>query len=84
MNDLLSRVEEALNKVRPYLEADGGNVVVSEITEDYIVKLELIGSCGTCPMSSMTFKAGLEDAILKNVPEIRKVEASNIPVFNSN
>jgi Fe-S cluster biogenesis protein NfuA len=84
MEDLLNRVEEALNKVRPYLVADGGNVIVSEITEDYIVKLELVGSCGTCPMSSMTFKAGLEDAILKNVPEIRKVEASNIHVFNSN
>lgn len=84
MEDLLNRVEEALNKVRPYLEADGGNVIVNEITDDYIVKLELVGSCGTCPMSSMTFKAGLEDAILKNVPEIRKVEASNIHVFNSN
>jgi Fe-S cluster biogenesis protein NfuA len=84
MNDLLGRVENALDKVRPYLEADGGNVIVNEITHDLIVKLELTGSCGTCPMSSMTFKAGLEDAILKNVPEIRKVEAINLSVFNSN
>lgn len=78
MNSLKERVEAALDGVRPYLEADGGNVTVSEITEDGTVILELLGACGTCPMSTMTFKAGLEEAILKAVPEIKKVEALNL------
>lgn len=78
MTSVKERVEDALNSVRPYLEADGGNVNIVEITEDGVVKLELLGACGTCPMSSMTFKGGLEEAILKAVPEIRKVEALNL------
>lgn len=80
--NLKERVERALDGIRPYLEADGGNVNVHEITDDMIVRLELVGSCSSCPMSSMTFKAGLEEAILKAVPEIRKVEALNLtPAF---
>lgn len=78
MTALLSKVETALNSVRPYLETDGGNVKVVEITDDMTVVLELIGACGSCPMSTMTFKAGLEEAILKAVPEIKKVEALNL------
>jgi Fe-S cluster biogenesis protein NfuA len=82
MEELHSRVENALNSIRPYLEADGGNVKVKEITDDMTVKLELMGACSSCPMSSMTFKAGLEEAILKSVPEIKKVEALNLtPAF---
>lgn len=77
-DSLKSRVEAALNSIRPYLEADGGNVAVKEITDDMTVRLELVGSCSSCPMSTMTFKAGLEEAILKSVPEIRKVEAINL------
>lgn len=82
MEELTAKVEQALDNVRPYLIADGGNVKVLEITEDNIVRLEFIGSCGSCPMSSMTFKAGLEEAILKNVPEIKAVEAINVAVEN--
>ena len=79
---LKERVETALNGIRPYLQADGGDVNVYEITDDMTVRLELVGACGACPMSSMTFKAGLEEAILKYVPEIKKVEALNLtPVF---
>ncbi len=79
---LKSRVEKALDSIRPYLEADGGNVEVKEITDDMTVKLELVGACSSCPMSSMAFKAGLEEAILRSVPEIKKVEALNlIPVL---
>lgn len=81
-NTLKLRVENALNSIRPYLEADGGNVLVKEITDDMTVQLELVGACGSCPMSTMTFKAGLEEAILKSVPEIKKVEALNLtPAF---
>ncbi len=80
MEELTLKVEQALDGIRPYLIADGGNVKVLEITSDNIVKVEFIGSCGSCPMSSMTFKAGLEEAILKNVPEIKGVEAINVAV----
>ena len=77
-NPLRERVEAALNSIRPYLEADGGNVTVLEITEDNVARLELIGACGTCSMSAMTFKGGIEDAIKRAVPEIVKVEAVNL------
>jgi Fe-S cluster biogenesis protein NfuA len=76
-NELLSRVEVALNTIRPYLEADGGNVKLLDISEDMIVKLEMMGNCGSCPMSAMTLKAGVEEAIKKEVPEIKGVVAAN-------
>lgn len=79
-NDLLRRVEEALNSIRPYLEADGGNVRIIELSKDLKVKLEFVGNCGTCPMSSMTFKAGVEEAIRRAVPEIKGIEVVNLMV----
>ncbi|WP_375446029.1 NifU family protein [uncultured Fibrella sp.] len=78
VNPLIARVDKALDSMRPYLAADGGNVKVLDITEDGVVRLELMGSCGSCPMSAMTFKGGLEEAILKAVPEISRVEAVNL------
>ena len=81
-DQLIEKIERALDSMRPYLAADGGNVRVLDITDDRTVRLELMGSCGSCPMSAMTFKGGLEEAILRAVPEIRKVEAVNItPLF---
>ena len=81
-DELLTKIERALDSMRPYLAADGGNVKVLEVTDDKTVRLELVGSCGSCPMSAMTFKGGLEDAILRAVPEVTKVEAVNItPAF---
>jgi Fe-S cluster biogenesis protein NfuA len=71
---LIDQVEAALDTIRPYLEADGGNVSVEEITPEKVVKLKLLGSCGSCPMSIMTLKAGIEQAILKAVPEITGIE----------
>jgi Fe-S cluster biogenesis protein NfuA len=75
---LLSQVEAALDTIRPYLEADGGNVSVEEITPEGVVKLKLLGSCGSCPMSIMTLKAGIEQAIKKAVPEVTSIEAINL------
>ena len=75
---LLDQVEAALDSIRPYLEADGGNVSIEEITPDHIVRLKLLGSCGSCPMSIMTLKAGIEQAIKKAVPEIAGIEAINL------
>lgn len=79
---LKEKVEQALNTMRPYLEADGGNVSIEEITPDNVVRLRLLGSCASCSMSIMTFKAGLEQAIKKAVPEINRVEAINITDLN--
>ncbi|MBC7450778.1 MAG: NifU family protein [Cytophagales bacterium] len=75
--ELTDRVESALESIRPYLITDGGNVRLVEITDDMIVKLELLGNCGTCPMSAMTLKAGVEESIRKAVPEIKGVHAIN-------
>lgn len=76
--DLTERVEQALETIRPYLIADGGDVAIEEITSDKIVKLKLLGNCGSCKMSFMTMKAGIEQAIIKAVPEITGVEAINL------
>lgn len=76
--DLLQRVESALNTVRPYLEADGGNVKILEVTSDMVVRVEMLGACGSCSMSTLTLKAGIEDAIKRLVPEIMSVEAVNV------
>ncbi|AZQ63215.1 NifU family protein [Flammeovirga pectinis] len=77
---LIERVEKALETIRPYLEADGGDAKVTEVTEDGIAKVELLGACGSCPMSAMTLKAGIEQAIINAVPEVVKVEAINMAV----
>ena len=75
---LLEQVEQALYTIRPYLLTDVGNVSVEEITPEKVVRLKLLGACGTCPMSIMTLKAGIEEAIKKAVPEITGVEAINL------
>jgi Fe-S cluster biogenesis protein NfuA len=78
MSDLIKRIEDALEQIRPYLQADGGNVTLVEVTEDMIVKLELQGACKSCSMSMMTLKAGIEETIKRSVPEIISVEAVNL------
>jgi Fe-S cluster biogenesis protein NfuA len=75
VTDIYKRVEEALDQLRPYLEADSGNVSLLEITDDMIVRLKFLGACSTCSMSAMTLKAGIEQAILRMVPEIKGVVA---------
>ena len=71
---LHARIQTALDSIRPYLVADGGNVEVVEITPDNVLKLALTGNCQSCYMSTMTFRAGVEEAIRKDVPEITAVE----------
>jgi Fe-S cluster biogenesis protein NfuA len=77
MADMRDKVEEALNSIRPYLEADGGNVELLDITEDNVVLVELQGACKSCSMSTMTMKAGIEETIRRAVPDITRVEAVN-------
>ena len=71
---LIEKIDKALDSIRPYLEADGGNVEVISVSDDYIVKVKLLGACNGCTMSSMTMKGGIEEAIKKVVPEIQGVE----------
>lgn len=69
------KVEAALNKIRPALQADGGDVELIEVTSDGVVKVRLTGACRGCPMSQMTLKAGIEKVIKQEVPEVKEVIA---------
>ncbi|MFB6291485.1 MAG: NifU family protein [Candidatus Bipolaricaulia bacterium] len=68
-------VEEALDEVRPSIQADGGDVELEEITEDNVVKVQLVGACVGCPMSAMTLKQGVEKVLESKLPEIKEVRA---------
>ena len=70
-----SKVEDALNVIRPALQRDGGNVELVEVTPEGVVKVKLVGACGTCPMSIMTLKGGIEAELKKAIPELKAVEA---------
>jgi Fe-S cluster biogenesis protein NfuA len=67
------KIEELIEKIRPSLQADGGDIELISV-EDGVVKVKLTGACGTCPMSQMTLKMGVEAVIKKNLPEIKRVE----------
>jgi Fe-S cluster biogenesis protein NfuA len=82
LDELTKKIEASLDSIRPYLKADGGNVKVNEITSEYVVKLEFVGTCGNCSMSTMTFKAGVEAAIKRDVPEIKGIEVINLIPIN--
>jgi len=69
------KVLKALEKIRPMLMADGGNVELVEVTDDGVVKLKLTGTCGCCPMSQMTLKMGIEKLLKEEVPEVKEVVA---------
>lgn len=69
------KVEAALEKIRPFLQRDGGDVELVEVTEDGEVRVRLTGACGGCPMATMTLKHGVERAVREEVPEIKSVVA---------
>jgi len=73
INKIKERVKKALEKVRPYLQSDGGDIELVEISDDLTVKVRLSGACHGCPYSLQTLKAGVEQALLKEVPEIKEV-----------
>ncbi len=76
-SDLIARVNDALNDVRPHLKTDGGDIEVVDITDDMTVQVKWLGNCQNCNMSVMTMRAGIEVAIKSKVPGIRQVEAIN-------
>jgi Fe-S cluster biogenesis protein NfuA len=69
------KVHTALETVRPFLQEDGGDVELVNVTDDGIVELKLTGACATCPMSIMTLRAGIERALMREIPDVRRVEA---------
>ncbi len=76
MNDAMQqKVKQALETIRPYLKADGGDVELVKVSEEGIVEVKLTGACTDCPMSQMTLRAGVERALIREVPGIRRVEA---------
>jgi len=68
---------KALESIRPFLQADNGDVELVEVSEDGIVKVRFIGDCENCPMSTMTLRAGIERALLQAIPQIRRIESVN-------
>jgi Fe-S cluster biogenesis protein NfuA len=78
METIHERVEKALDKIRPYLLADGGNIEVVDITEDMVLKVQLMGACRGCPFSMQTLKVGVEMAVKNEVPEIKEVVDVNM------
>lgn len=76
--ELTNKVKNVISQIRPYLQADGGDIQFVELTDDNVVNVELQGSCGSCPFSRMTLKNGVEEAMRKALPEIKSVEALNL------
>lgn len=71
--DMFDQVQEVLDKLRPYLQRDGGDVQLVDV-EEGIVKLRLMGACGSCPSSTITLKAGIERALLEEIPGVKEVQ----------
>ncbi|MCF8372894.1 MAG: NifU family protein [Bacteroidales bacterium] len=75
--DFHEKIREGLDKIRPYLQADGGDITLLDVTDDMVVRVKLLGACGTCPMSVQTLKAGVEFTLKRMMPEIKEVV--NVP-----
>ena len=75
--EYLERIEKSLDKVRPYLQADGGDIKLIELDDEMVVHVELTGACVGCPFSMQTLQMGVEETIKKDIPEIQKVVAVN-------
>ncbi|MDE7103724.1 MAG: NifU family protein [Bacteroidales bacterium] len=73
--EITEKVRALIEQLRPYLQADGGDIAFMEMTEDLVVKVRLHGACGSCPHMQMTLKQGVEATLKKAIPEIKSVEA---------
>jgi Fe-S cluster biogenesis protein NfuA len=73
--DMKEKIQAAIDKVRPMLQADGGDVELIDVSDDGVVKVRLQGACKGCPMSQMTLKNGIERIIKQEVPEVKSVES---------
>jgi len=75
--EMKNQIQKALNNIRPYLQADNGDVELVDVSDDGIVKVRLLGACEICPLSIMTLRAGIERAIMREVPAVKRIEAVN-------
>lgn len=73
MEEIIKKIEASIKEVRPYLQADGGDISLVEVTPDFVVKVKLHGACGSCPYSVQTLKLGVEDKLKKDVPQVKEV-----------
>ncbi|MEI7980803.1 MAG: NifU family protein [Bacteroidota bacterium] len=73
--EMVTKVKNVIEQIRPYLQADGGDVEYVDLTEDNVVNIRLLGMCGNCPHSRMTLKNGIEAAVVRAIPEITAVES---------
>lgn len=73
--ELILKVKNVIDQIRPYLQADGGDVEFVNMTDDHVVNIRLLGMCGNCPHSRMTLKNGIEAAVVRAIPEIKSVES---------
>ncbi len=78
--EIQKKVSQSIDVIRPFLQNDGGDISLVEVTDDYVVKVKLHGACGSCPYSIMTLKNGVEQAIIRDVPEIKEVVAVNLNI----
>ena len=76
---ILNKIKQALDEIRPFLEADGGDINFIELTDNWVVKVKLVGACSSCNISMMTLKNGVEMAVKRAVPKVKEVmEISNL------
>ena len=76
--ELQQRIETTLDELRPFLETDGGDIRLVEITQDLVVRIELLGACADCSMINMTLNGGVESALKNAAPELKAIEAINL------
>ncbi|MGB4654190.1 MAG: NifU family protein [Bacteroidales bacterium] len=74
MKEIEEKVKKIIEQIRPFLQADGGDINFVNLTDDLVVNVQLVGACGSCPFSQMTLKNGVEEAIKREIPEIKSVE----------
>ncbi|HOP03406.1 MAG TPA: NifU family protein [Tenuifilaceae bacterium] len=77
-SEITQKVQESIEQIRPFLQNDGGDISLVEVTDDLTVKVKLLGACGSCPYSIMTLKNGVEQAIKRDIPQIKEVVAVNL------
>lgn len=71
--EIITKINQALDEIRPFLKDDGGDIELIELTDDFVVKVKFLGACQSCSMSSMTLKGGVEETIKRRIPEIKEV-----------
>ena len=82
--DLIKKLDEALDSIRPHLKVDGGNIEVVDITDEMIAQVKWMGNCEFCSMTAMTMKAGIQETVRQQMPEIKGVVAINGPEVSQN